>query len=241
MKRLLVVLLLAVALVGILAAPALASAPWAASPFRAALNTAYIFSYWDGTWFEVTGDVEAPTPVWHFVTYDDEGNFVAPADAIPANYDVVMQLSWKNVTYGLVKTLPLAFDLKIAIPEAGIDLSYEQAKAYWTGVSLFDQYMINLTWPIEPFNSHIGAQVYAVRWLPYLTGENSIATKNLTADKKLLPGTYTVYYSENLLRTYINMDLLTDEFGEPLNKAPYRGTPEGEWVNAPYTFTIAEP
>lgn len=241
MKRLLIALLLAVALLGLLATPALASAPWAAPPFRHALKTAYIFSYGDGTWYEMTGDVEAPTPVSHTPTYDEDGNLIAPADPIPAAYDVVMQFSWKNIDYGLVKTFPLAFDLKIAIPEAGVDMSYEQAKAYWTGVSLWDQYMINLTWAIEPFNSHIGAKVYAIRWWPYLTGDNSIATQNLTADKKLRPGTYTVQYTENLRRTYINMDLLTDEFGNPLNKSPYRGTPEGEWVNAPYTFTIAEP
>ena len=233
MKRFLNVVVLAAALLGLLAAPALASAPSAAPAFRHALNTAYIFVYGDGTWYEVKGDVEAPTAVWHFPTYDDDGNFVAPADAIPATYDVVMQFAWKNINYGLVQTYPLAFDLKIAIPEAGVDLSYEQAKAYWTGVSLWDQYMINLTWPIEPFNPNIGAQVYAIRWWPSLTGENSIATKNLTADKMLLPGTYHVYYSEKWLRTYINLDLLTDESGQPLNKSPYRITPEGELVNAP--------
>jgi len=239
MKRLLVAFLLAMALVGLTAAPAVAGAPWAGPPFRAALNTAYIFSYGDGTWYELQGDVNDPIGIWHFAAYDEEGNYVGPADPIPPDYDVVMQFSWKNISYGLVKTFPLAFDLKLSIPEAGVDMSYESAKAYWMGVSLWDEYMIKLMWPIEPFNPHIGAKVYAVRWFPPLTGEDGIAN-NLNDDLKLPPGTYTVHYSENLRRTYMNMDLLTDELGNPLNKSPYRSTPEGEWSTS-YTFVVAEP
>ena len=107
MKRLLLVLVLAVALLGLLAAPALAAKP--ADSFRLAEKTAYIFAYGDGSWFEVTNVADPSTFVGHWVTYDDNGNFVAPADPIPANYDVVMQVSIKFIPRGQVQTLPKKF------------------------------------------------------------------------------------------------------------------------------------
>ena len=45
-----------------MAAPALAKAPWA-SAFRLSTNTAYIFAYVDGSWFEVVGEGDAGAPV----------------------------------------------------------------------------------------------------------------------------------------------------------------------------------
>ncbi len=119
MKRVLLAAVVAVAIVGLLVAPAFAAGPQL-PVFRLDLKTAYVIAYADGTWFELIGDREAPDPIWH-----------DPGDPIPANYDVVMQFSWKNVNYGLVKTFPNAFDLKVSIPEAGVEMSYEDAKQYW--------------------------------------------------------------------------------------------------------------
>jgi hypothetical protein len=234
MKRLVFAFLLTAALLGLLAAPALAGPP-SADSFYLSPNTAYIFAYGDGSWFEIVGEGNAGVPVLHWVSYDDEGNLLAPADPIPANYDVVMQVSWKNISYGLVETLPLTYQVKVRIPEAGVDLSYEQAKAHWTGAFLWDDFWVTNAGEVLPFNSHIGAQVYANRWLPSLTGDKGLAT-NLTAGKKLPAGTYTVYYAENLLRTYTAMDLWFEG-----QKSPVILKPEGENVVPPYTFTIAGP
>ena len=231
MKRFLLAFVLAAALLGSLAAPALAEAPWAPA-FRLPTKTAYIFAYGDGSWAEVAGaDLAA---VYHWVSYDDDGNWLAPADPIPADYDVVMQVSWKSCNYGLAKTVPQYFDLKLSIPEVGVDLSYEQAKAYWVGTFFWDDYWVTNVGPIPAFNSHIGAKVYGTRWLLPLTGDNGVATMNLSADKKLLPGTYTVYYTENLLHTTTDLGLWFDG-----QRSPFISRPEGENVVPPYTFTIA--
>ena len=237
MKRLLLVIIFATVLVGLLAIPAAAEAPWA-STFRLTPKTAYIFAYWDGSWFEVVGEGDAAVPDIHWAT-DDEGNFVG-APPIPGDYDIVMQLSWKDINYGLVRTLPLTFQPKLSIPEAGVDMTYESAKAYWIGVSLWDEWWVTHNMEIPAFNPHIGAKVYANRWFPTLTGDNGIAT-NLTADKKLPPGTYTVYYSERLLRPYTSLaayyDYVDGEWVQ-FNKTPIHNEP-GENVVPAYTFTVA--
>lgn len=51
-----------VTVVASMAAPALAKAP-CASAFRLSTNTAYIFAYVDGSWFEVVGEGDAGAPV----------------------------------------------------------------------------------------------------------------------------------------------------------------------------------
>jgi len=228
MKRLLLALLLAAALLGLLAAPAIASAPWAADDFRLSANTAYIFSYNDGSWFEVT-DVDAGTFVGHWVAYD-EGNFVAPADPIPADYDVVMQVSVKTNNYGLVKTLPLALQIQLSIPDLGVEVSYEQSGAYWSGPHLWDEYWVNGVMPIDPFNPHLGTRVYANTWLVPLTGESGLAANLI--DGNLPVGTYTVYYTERGLRTWTGLDLIFDGQKTPYHSKPYM------WEVAPYTFTV---
>jgi len=232
MKRLLLAFVLSAALLGSLAAPALAEAPWK-PVFRLDAKTAYIFAYGDGSWAELVGD--ELSAVFHWVTYDETtGEMLAPADPIPADYDVVMQLSWKSCNYGLAKTVPLAFQLKVSIPDLGVDLPYEQAEDYWVGTFFWDDYWVANVGPIPAFNPHIGAKVYGTRWLLPLTGDNGVATMNLGADKKLLPGTYTVYYAENLLHTTTDLGLYFDG-----QRSPLIFRPEGENVVPPYTFTIA--
>ncbi len=170
----------------------LASAPWAPD-FRLQEDTAYIFAYGDGSWGEVT-DVAAGTFVFHWATYDDDGNQTAPAPPIPHDFDIVMQESWKGWTFGLMKTLPTVFEIQLSIPGV-VDVSYEQAKAYWTGPFLFDQYWVNGVAGGEiwyAFNPSIAADIYANRWLLPLG--------------KLTRGTYTVSYAERWVKEWTGMD-----------------------------------
>jgi hypothetical protein len=231
MKRLLLVLALAVVLLGLLVTPTFASSP-SAPVFRLDTNTAYVFAYLDGSWFEVVGpDL---TAVGHWATYDRRGN-LRGTDPIPASYDIVMQESWKGYNYGLVQKLPTVFEVKLSIPEAGVDLSYAQAKAYWTGPFLWDAYWVANAGEIPAFNPNIGAQVYANRWLPPLTGVNGLAT-NLQGGK-LPPGTYTVNYSERWVGPYTGLDQAYDDLGNPL-WGPWHVEPPSEGSTS-FTFTVA--
>ena len=125
MKRFLIAFLLAAAFLGLLATPALA--------LRPSLKTAYVVPK-AGVWLEVIGDVNAP----------QKGVHPLLTSPIPSDYDVVIDAPWRGITKGLVQTVPLALLYKLSIPAAGVDLSYEQAKAYWSGAVLWDQYWIDL-------------------------------------------------------------------------------------------------
>ena len=245
MRRFLLALVLAAALLGVAAAPAGAGAPWAPQ-FRPTPNTAYVIAYYDGSWFEVVGEGEAAYVVPHF-SVRDEATFelLVPPDPVPGDYDIVMQLGWKNASYGLVKTLPLAFEPKVSIFDEGgnpiVDMSYEDAKAYWIGVSLWDEWWVTNLGEMPTFNLHMGTQIYANRWFPQLTGDEGIAA-NLTAEKKLPPGTYTVDYAERFVRTYTGLEesfvLVEDEWVRL--KTPYHAKPSGE-NSTSFTFTVAPP
>ena len=234
MKRLLIVVVLAAALLAVLAAPALATrsdANW-----RPALQTAYVFTYNGGSWFEGTGDPSAPTIIGHWADWagsDEEGYWVpGTADPIPANYDVVMQVSIKFIPRGQVQNLAKKFLISLSIQEAGVDLSYQQSKAYWN-LHIWDQYWVDATdMPILAFNPHIGAQPYANTWLAPLTGDKGIATMNLTTDKKLAQGTYTVNYTESVVKPFTTLEIAWDDEGNP---AP----PTWEWTHVrPYTSDL---
>jgi hypothetical protein len=231
MKKLVLILVLAAAGLGLLAAPALATTPNA--DFRPSERTAYIFAYGDGSWFEVP-DVAAGIFVGHWVTYDDQGNFVAPADPIPADYDVVMQVSWKLIPRGQVQTLPEKFLISLSIQGAGVALSYQQAKAYWT-LRPWDEYWSTYVLAIPAFNPHIGAQPWANTWLAPLTGESGLAA-NLTAEKKLPPGTYTVNYTERVTQPFTSIELVWDDQGNPL-WGPTHFMPAGMY-SVVLTFTV---
>jgi hypothetical protein len=186
---------------------------------RAAPTTAYVVAYDGGFWFEAGGDANAPTAMSH-----DAGT------PVPANYDVVLATGWmgqdKNVS---------DHPIKIRIPEAGMELSYERAGAYWTGSAHYDEYWIKLLFPINGFQPPSGAKIYANHfWCP-LTGEEEGLATNLAAAKKLPQGTYTVYYEETIPQPMTGLDCIYDG-----PKTPYQGK-VGTNVVAPYTFTVGPP
>lgn len=209
MKRLLLVAVLAAALLGLLVAPALATTP--VTDFRPAERTAYIFAYGDGSWFEVKDVADPFSFVGHWTTYNDDYTAILkPADPIPANYDVVMQVSWKLITLGQVQTLTEKFLISLRIPEAGVDLSAEQAKAYWN-LHTWDQYWVDATGYLPVgFNPSIGAQPYANTWLAPLTGEEGVATA--LVGLKLPRGTYHVFYTETVAAPLVDLEII-DQWG----------------------------
>jgi hypothetical protein len=205
MKKLLLVVVLAAAVLGLAAAPALATTPVA--DFRLAERTAYIFAYGDGSWFEVMDVADPFSFVGHWATYnDDYTRIVKPAAPIPANYDVVMQVSLKLLNVGQVQNLADKWLLTLRIPEAGVDLSTEQAKAYWN-FRTWDQYWVDAT-GYEPvgFNPSIGAQPYANTWLAPLTGDKGLAT--VLVGGKLPRGTYHVFYTETYMQPTVDLEII---------------------------------
>ena len=158
---------------------------------RLSPKTAYVVAYGDGFWFEAGGDVSAPTAVSH-----DAGT------PVPADYDVVIATGWIGTSLDQIKDMSQS--IKMRIPEAGIDMSYDRgvggpsdSGAFGSGPTLYDQYWVKLLLPITGFKLQSGSQVYAAHWGVPLTGGERLAT-NLTADGKLPQGTYTVYYEETI-------------------------------------------
>jgi hypothetical protein len=209
MKRLLLVVVLAAAVLGLLAAPALATVP--DPDFRLAERTAYIFAYGDGSWFEVKDVADPFSFVGHWAKYNDDYTaIVKPASPIPANYDVVMQVSLKLINLGQVQNVADKWLLTLRIPEAGVDLSTEQAKAYWN-FRTWDQYWVDATGlDIVGFNPSIGAQPYANTWLAPLTGAEGLATR--LVNLKLPRGTYHVYYTETYMQPTVDLEII-DQWG----------------------------
>ena len=125
---------------------------------RASSKTAYVVAYDGGFWFEADGDVNAATAVGH-----DAGT------PIPADYDVVIATGWIGTSLDQIKST--SQNIKMRIPEAGIDMSYDRgvggpsdSTAFGSGPTLYDQYWVKLLFPITGFKPQSGAQVYAVHW-----------------------------------------------------------------------------
>ncbi len=195
---------------------------------RLSSQTAYVVAYDGGFWFEADGDVNAATAVGH-----DAGT------PIPADYDVVIATGWVGTSLDQIKST--SQNVKMRIPEAGIDMSYDRgvggpsdSTAFGSGPTLYDQYWVELLFPITGFRPQSGAQVYAVHWAVPLTGGELLA-KNLTPDGKLPQGTYTVYYEETIEGPMTGLDGVYDG-----QKTPYHAAP-GTNVTAPYTFTVGPP
>jgi len=215
MKRLLLAFLIVAALLGVLAAPAFAE-------LRPSVKTAYLVPKL-GVWLEVKGDVNIPVKYGHPVNFP-----------IPANYDVIIDVPWRGITLGLVQTVPLALTYEVSIPAAGLDMSQDQAMAYWSGAVLWDEYWSTLLAAAIPaFNPSIGAQAYANHWWGAVTGDSSFAT-NLTPDKKLPQGSYTGLLTETVVRTITDLKLNSADQTTPVKRTP--GT-----ASYPFTFIVGPP
>jgi len=215
MKRFLLLFLLVAVAMGVLAAPAFAD-------LRPSVKTAYVVPKL-GVWLEVKGDVNIPVKYGHPLSY-----------AIPANYDVMIDVPWRGITLGLVQTVPLALKYQVSIPAAGLDMSQAQAMVYWSGAVLWDEYWSTLLAAAIPaFNPSIGAKAYANHWWGAVTGATSVATK-LTSDKKLAQGTYAGELTETVVRTITDLKLNAAGQTTPVKLLP--GT-----KSYPFTFVVGAP
>ena len=194
---------------------------------RVSSKTAYVVAYAGGFWFEVGGDVDAPTAVGH-----------DPGTPIPADYDVVVATGYTGTSLDRLKYG--SSQIRLRIPEAGVDLTYDRGPgksdsgAYWSGPTLYDRYWADLLFPITGSRPQGGAQVYAEHWGVPLTGGELLAT-DLTADGKFPQGTYTVYYEETISEPMTGLDCIYD--GPKTRYHPRPGTN----VTTPYTFTVGPP
>ena len=95
-------------------------------------------------------DVDAPTAVGH-----DAGT------PIPADYDVVIATGWIGTSLDQIKNA--SQNIKMRIPEAGIDMSYDRGiggpshSPFGSGPTLYDQYWVNLLFPITGFRPQSGS------------------------------------------------------------------------------------
>ena len=140
MKRFLLVFLLVAVTMGVLAAPAFAA-------LRPSVDTAYVVPKM-GVWLEIKGDPNVPLKYGHPLSYP-----------IPANYDVIIDVPWRGVAYGLVNTVPLALKYKVQIPADGsiLDMTEVDAMRYWSGAVLWDEYWSTLLGTgIPAFNQKSG-------------------------------------------------------------------------------------
>jgi len=215
MKRSLLVFLLAAVLLGLAAAPAFA--------LEGAFKTAYVVPKTGGVWLEAVGTPSAPTLLVH-----------PPLSPIPANYDVVIDSPWRGITRGLVQTVPLSLKYEMTIVDLGVSLSREQSMAYWSGAVLWDDYWRSLLGPIPAFRA-LGTKAYANHWWASLTGSGGVATKNVTADKKLVQGTYVGQYREIVLRTITDLKANSTDPPTPVQRQP--GTTP--WYQ--FTFVLGPP
>jgi hypothetical protein len=215
MKKLLLALVFAAACLGLLAAPAFAN-------LRPSVKTAYIVPKL-GVWLEVKGDVNVPVKYGHPLSFP-----------IPADYDVVLDVPWRGITRGLVQTVPLALKYQVSIPAAGLEMSQDQAMAYWSGAVLWDEYWSTLLAAgIPAFNPNIGAKPYANHWWGAVTGPTSVAT-GLTPDKKLAVGVYSATLTLTVLRTINDLTLTLVDQTTPTKMDP--GT-----ASVPFTFIVGPP
>jgi hypothetical protein len=183
-----------------------------------------------GVWLEIKGDVNVPVKYGHPLSYP-----------IPANYDVVIDVPWRGINYGLVNTVPLALKYEVSIPAVGspaegsiLDMSQVDAMRYWSGAVLWDEYWSTLlATGIPAFNPNIGAKPYANHWWGAVTGPTSVAT-GLTPDKKLAVGVYSATLTLTVLRTINDLTLTLVDQTTPTKMDP--GT-----ASVPFTFIVGPP
>ena len=221
MRRFLLVFLLAAIVLGILAAPAFAApAPSLQAPFHAAF---IVPNKMGGVWLEATGDVNAPTLVPHLAGH-----------AHPGRLRRLPRLAVAQHHPGPLPDGSSALLYQVKIDGLGVDVSPAEAMAYWSGPVLWDAYWSGLLGPIPAFNASIGAPAYANHWWLPLTGDASVATVNLTAGKKLAPGTtYAGVYTEIVTRTITDLRVDTPRIRRPRRSASRAAT---SWD---FTFKVA--
>ena len=193
-------------------------------------RTAFVVAYGDGAWFEAAGVETSPTAVFH-----DAGT------PIPADYDVAVATGWAGTS---LKQLEHGTQIKIRIPEAGVDLSYDRgtgfkvdSAAYWSGPTFYDQYWIDFLSPVTSFEPRAGSQVYANHWWLGVSDtqwEKGLATR-LNPGGRLPPGTYTVLFEEVAPGPAAGLSCIYDG-----PQTPYHPKP-GTNVAAPFTFTVGSP
>jgi hypothetical protein len=193
-------------------------------------KTAFVVAHGDGVWFEATGVETSPTAVFH-----DAGT------PIPADYDVAVATGWAGTS---LEQLEHGTQIRIRIPEAGVDLSYDRgtggtvdSAAYWTGPMFYDQSWIDFLSPVTDFEPRTGSQVYANHWWLGLSDtqwEKGLAT-HLAPDGRLPQGTYTVHFEETAPEPAAGLTCIYDGPLTPYH--PGRGTN----VTAPFTFTVGSP
>jgi hypothetical protein len=198
MKRLLLVVVLAVVLLGLLATPALAgqTAPASYPPTNVPMMLPAFFD--TGLWVEYTDPTQDPN---ENVVFHQASN---RSDPLPANSPVIAVFGWLGSVYGQVQELPhqVATFVDITGPKGFHQhFSPAQTALYWTGPTLWDEWWT--LWiggpPPELFNPKADAGVY---WNHMYLPVGPFPTKGLyhfdTGQTQLLPIVDLTAWMDNL-------------------------------------------
>jgi hypothetical protein len=166
MKRFVLLLVCAAVFVCLLAAPA-ADAKKKANrqTYRPPVDATMMWGPW---WFEYSGDTGTFSDVsWHQAGDPNDPDFSDLYKSVPIENDTYLWSQWAGVNYGFMRNVPnsLLFTVDISGPE-GFEqhISPDEAKAYWTGPHIWDQFWADFWYDsygfnLEP-NKDLGALFY---------------------------------------------------------------------------------
>lgn len=162
MKRLLIAFLFTVALLGLLAAPAVAGKH--VPTVRPPVGVPIIWALDGGWWYEysgVTGTIDDVIAQQASERTGRDRRWFVP---VPANTLIRASCGWVGIDYGAVSNCANQIDTTVVITGPGgfsRTFTPEQVKPYWTGPFLYDQYWTDAGGPPPaPFNPAIGAAAY---------------------------------------------------------------------------------
>lgn len=158
---------------------------------------------------------------WYVI--DSNGVLSGPNDGpVSASEPLMIDIAWVGQSYGHTKAVPDVDQFKLTISKNGqsvVSQTWAQGRAAWTDVFPWDDYWVELLGDAPPFNPHIAAGTFGIKW------------ENLFPAHFFTPGTYQVTIDERFTHTYNDLSAWPDWPARPVRITPYGGSYE-------FSFTV---